>query len=193
MTREETKMIITMLSSIYVTEFSKRSEEQVKQMIDVWSQLFEDEDANKIATVTKAYLKTNTNAFMPTPAMLINMAFEIYEPKGLTEQEAWNYIAKAISNSGYNSKEEYDKLPEEIKPMTSPNQLKEYSQMDSSQLETVVASNFMRSYKVRAKNTKDFKMLPSSIQAQISDLTKTMLIDDNGYDMKDKLKAIEKL
>ena len=73
-----------MLSSVYVNEFSRLKEEQVRQMIDTWTVLLEDEDANKIATVTKAYLKSNTNAFMPTPAMLINLAYELFTPKGMT-------------------------------------------------------------------------------------------------------------
>ena len=115
MTREETKMIIKMLSSVYVNEYSKLTEYKVLQMIDVWTMLLEDEDANKIATVTKAYLKSNTNAFMPTPAMLINLAYELFTPKGMTEQEAWNTLYKAICNSGYDAQSEYDYLPYEIK------------------------------------------------------------------------------
>lgn len=179
MNREETKMIITMLSSIYVNEFSKLSEDKVKQMIDVWTTLFEDEDANKIATVTKAYLKSSTNAFMPTPAMLINQAYELFTPKGMTEQEAWNCISQAIQNSGYNAKAEYDDLPKEIQAICTPGMLYEWSQMDSSVVQSVVASNFQRSFKVKEKQRVDYDKLPNETKSLISELSDSMKLGNN--------------
>lgn len=180
MTREETKMIIKMLSSVYVNEFSKLTEDKVIQMIDVWSMLLEDEDANKIATVTKTYLKASTNAFMPTPAMLINMAYELFTPKGMTEQEAWNVLYKAICNSGYNAQREYDNLPNEIKPLCTPSQLREWGMMNIETLNTVVASNFMRSFKVREKQRVDYAKLPNETKNLISELNMNMKLENKG-------------
>ena len=177
MTREETKMIIKMLSSVYINEFSKLTEEKVLQMIDVWTMLLEDEDANKIATVTKTYLKSNPNAFMPTPAMLINMAYEMFAPKGMTEQEAWNVVYKAICNSGYNSQSEYDKLPLELKQLCNPSQLREWASMDKDTLNSVVASNFMRSFKVREKQRMDYDKLPTETKILINQLGNIKLVD----------------
>lgn len=180
MTREETKMIIKMLSSVYVNEFSKLTEDKVIQMIDVWTMLLEDEDANKIATVTKAYLKSNSNAFMPTPAMLINMAYELFTPQGMTELEAWNIVYRAVCNSGYNAQREYDNLPQEIKALCSPKQLIEWSQMDISTLNSVVASNFMRSFKVREKQRSDYAKLPNETKNLISELNMNMKLENKG-------------
>lgn len=180
MTREETKMIIKMLSSVYVNEFSKLTEDKVLQMIDVWTMLLEDEDANKIATVTKAYLKSNTNAFMPTPAMLINLAYELFTPQGMTEQQAWNTLYKAICNSGYNSQYEYDHLPNEIKPLCTPSQLREWGMMNIETLNTVVASNFMRSFKVREKQRVDFAKLPNETKDLIASLGVNMKLENKG-------------
>lgn len=180
MTREETKMIIKMLSSVYVNEFSKLTEDKVIQMIDVWSMLLEDEDANKIATVTKAYLKSNTNAFMPTPAMLINMAYELFTPKGMTELEAWNIVYRAVCNSGYNAQREYDNLPLDIKRLVTSSQLREWSMMDSETLNSVVASNFMRSFKVREKQRSDYAKLPNETKNLISELNMNMKLENKG-------------
>ena len=180
MTREETKMIIKMLSSVYRSEFSRLTKEEVGEMLDTWTFLLEDEDANKIATVTKAYLKSNTNAFMPTPAMLINLAYELFTPPGMTEQEAWNTLYKAICNSGYDAQSEYDYLPYEIKPLVTPSQLREWSQMDISTLNTVVASNFMRSFKVREKQRVDFAKLPNETKDLIASLGVNMKLENKG-------------
>lgn len=177
MTREETKMIIKMLSSVYINEFSKLTEDKVLQMIDVWTMLLEDEDANKIATVTKAYLKSNSNAFMPTPAMLINMAYEMFVPKGMTEQQAWNTLYKAICNGLYNSQKEYDQLPIEIKSLCSPTQIREWANMNVDTLNSVVASNFMRSFKIIDKKRVDFEKLPNETKILINDLTNNLKLE----------------
>lgn len=180
MTREETKMIIKMLSSVYRSEFSRLSKEEVSEMLDVWTMLLQDEDANKIATVTKAYLKSNTNAFMPTPAMLINLAYELFTPKGMTEQEAWNTLYKAICNSGYNAQYEYDHLPSEIKSLCSPTQIREWANMNVDTLNSVVASNFMRSFKATEKQRTDYAKLPNETKTLISELNLNMKLENKG-------------
>lgn len=181
MTRDETKMIIKMLSSVYINEFSKLTEEKVLNMIDVWTMLLEDEDANKIATVTKAYLKSNPNAFMPTPAMLINMAYEMFVPKGMSEQEAWNIVFKAIQNSGYNASAEYEDLPQEIKPLVTPSQLHEWA-IDEHPNWNVTSSNFMRSFREREKQRKDFDKLPNETKVMISELNAKLKLGNKGDD-----------
>lgn len=179
MTREETKMIIKMLSSVYRSEFSRLTKEEVGEMLDTWTFLLEDEDANKIATVTKAYLKSNTNAFMPTPAMLINLAYELFTPQGMTEQEAWNTLYKAICNSGYNAKYEYENLPSEIKPLVTPEQMHDWA-IDNNPNWNVTSSNFMRSFKVREKQRSDFAKLPNETKDLIASLGVNMKLENKG-------------
>ena len=181
MIRDETKMIIKMLSSVYINEFSKLTEEKVLNMIDVWTMLLEDEDANKIATVTKAYLKSNPNAFMPTPAMLINMAYEMFVPKGMSEQQAWNTLYKAICNSGYNAKYEYDRLPLEIQELTSPSQMRDWA-IDEHPNWNVTSSNFMRSFREREKQRNDYAKLPNETKTLISELNSKLKLGNKGDD-----------
>ena len=46
--------------------------------------------------------------------------------------------------------------------------------MDSETLNSVVASNFQRSYKVRAKNERDFLALPSSVKTFMASIAEGM-------------------
>lgn len=177
MNRQETKMIIGMLGSVYINEFSKLNDEQMANMLDVWTMLLEDEDANKIATVTKAYLKSSTNAFMPTPAMLINMAYELFTPKGMTEQEIVTRLKEAICNSGYNAKGIYDNLPEEIQSLCSPRQLYDWSQMNVETVDSVVMSLVTRGLQKRMEEKKKYEILPLSIKKQISEINKSLKIE----------------
>lgn len=168
MNREDTKKIITMLSAVYVTEFSKKSNDELKQMIDVWTILLADEDANKIATVTKTYLKTNINPFCPTPAMLIQKAYDLFDDApGMTELEAWGYVAKALKNSGYHSKEEWEKLPNEVKSCVTPEQLRSWA-LDENFNPSVESSNFQRSFRAREKSRKEYDRLPKETKDLIS-------------------------
>lgn len=166
MTREDTKKIIAILKEIYVTEFSKKSSDDLKRMIDVWTVLFEDENADMIANATKVYFKTSTNAFCPTPAMLIQKAHDLFDEQGMTELDAWNCVSRAIRNSGYHSEEEWRKLPKEVQTSVTPSQLKEWALDEHINL-SVVSSNFQRSFRERSKATKEYNRLPNDIKTLI--------------------------
>ena len=178
MTREETKMIIGMLGAVYSSEFDRKTDEQINTMIDVWTMLFEDEDANKIANATKAYLKSNSNAFMPTPAMLIEKAYNMFEPKGMTEQQAWNHISRAIRNGNYHAREEWENLPKEVQEMCSVQDIRDWAGMDTDKVQTVVASNWQRSFKVREKARQEYNRLPNATKDLIESLGTQMKLED---------------
>ncbi|MCE2604148.1 hypothetical protein, partial [Pseudomonas aeruginosa] len=63
-----------------------------------------------------------------------------------TEIEAWDLVRKAIASGRGDFHEEWEKLPEDIREIVSPGQLKEWSITDVSQ-QQVISSNFMRSYR----------------------------------------------
>ena len=56
----------------------------------------------------------------------------------------------------------------------SPAQLHEWSQMDRDTVNSVVASNFQRSYKARAKNERDFLSLPSMVKNFVASIADRM-------------------
>ena len=89
--------------------------------------------------------------------------------------EAWALVAKAVCNSNYNSAEEFEKLPPVVQRLVgAPSQLREWAAMDSETFNSVVASNFQRSYKVRAKNERDFLALPSSVKTFMESIAEGM-------------------
>jgi predicted small lipoprotein YifL len=99
----------------------------------------------------------------------------VTQPEEMTEQEAWALVSKAIRNSAYNSAEEFAKLPPVVQRLVgSPSQLREWGQMDSDTVNSVVASNFQRSYRARAKNERDYLALPSSVKSYMAALADGM-------------------
>ena len=77
-----------------------------------------------------------------------------------------NYILKAIRNGIYGAQEEWGRLPEDIKPIVSPEQIRSWA-MDNDFNEEVASSNFMRSYKQAMERKKKEQMTPENIQGMI--------------------------
>jgi hypothetical protein len=125
------------------------------------------------------------------------MLVKINQPEEMTEQEAWQCVAVALRNSAYNSSAEFEKLPPVVQRLVgSPNQLREWSQMDSDTVNSVVASNFQRSYRARAKSERDFLALPSSVKsymAAIADGMKMPELPDAVIDPQKKQEMIRRL
>ena len=101
----------------------------------------------------------------------------------LSEGEAWQLVARAISNGIYGSKKEFDALPQTIQRIVgSPNALREWAMMDSDVVHSVVASNFQRSYRVVSEREREIKALPQDVREIVNLLaaSKTMEITDGG-------------
>ena len=50
--------------------------------------------------------------------------------------------------------------------------------MEVDNFDTVIGSNFMRSYKVKDKSEKEYQALPSDIQSLISGVSDKLMIED---------------
>jgi hypothetical protein len=86
----------------------------------------------------------------------------------MTEQEAVMLVMKATRNGLYGAKEEFDKLPPILQRLVgSPEQIRSWSLMSEDDIQTVVASNLMRSYRVVAKQEEYRQALPASLRTMI--------------------------
>ncbi len=85
-------------------------------------------------------------------------------------------MRKAIKNSAYNAEEEFSKLPSRIQEaIGSHNVLHNWSQENINGIETVIGSNFMRSYKATVIRKKEEKQLPSSIKKMLGNVGSKMI------------------
>lgn len=151
-----------------------------KEAIMVWYEFFRNDDYMVIQASIQKYMATNK--FPPTIADIRQGATELISEKEMSEGEAWSLVYKAISNASYRAKEEFEKLPEECKKaIGSPALLKEWSQMDMSQVNTVIQSNFLKSYRIEKQRAKELAQLPSSTRQLISKvLENTRMITKKG-------------
>lgn len=197
MTKKEMAEIIAIMQANYPDDFRGMSDAAMHGKINLWFMQFRDDDYKEVLAAVMAHIATDTNRFMPPVGVIKAKLVEIRQPDEMTELEAWELVSKATRNSSYNSAEEFAKLPPVVQRLVgSPMQLKEWAAMDTETLQSVVASNFQRSYKVRAKNEREYLALPSSVKTYMAELAEGMkmpALTDGEITEEKRMDAIRRL
>lgn len=175
MNRIETLTIMKVLQAAYPNFYKGMTKDSADGIVDLWATMFLDDPVEVVAVAVKSYIASDTKGFPPHIGAIKEAIGKLKAPKETTEQEAWNMIKSATRNSLYGSKEEFDKLPPVVQKLVgSPSQLREWAMMDSETLNSVVASNFMRSYKVMQAREKERLALPSDVRNVMEQLADGM-------------------
>lgn len=176
MTRKDCAGVLAILQSEYPQSFSKLDDTMMTAKINLWAEMFSEDDPQLVFAAVKAIL-TGDREFAPNIGQIREKMHQLSNPDALTETEAWALVSKACQNGIYGYKTEFDKLPPEVQAAVgSPEMLKAWANMDEDEVQSVVASNFMRSYKIHAKRKKERDMLPESVKALIGTMTAKMAL-----------------
>lgn len=144
----------------------------ISETVDVWQMMLSDYDYNLVAMALKAYILSDTSGFAPAISQIIAKIQTISRPQELSEAEAWALVSRAIRNSGYNSVEEFAKLPPLVqKAVGLPDQLRTWA-LDENYNEQVVSSNFMRCYRTELARHEELSKMPAEVKALIENVSK---------------------
>lgn len=177
MTREETLGIMSVLKATYPNYYKGMSKTDAIAVVDLWASMFAEDSLPVVTAAVKALLASDTKGYPPHIGAVKEKVRLITTPQETTEQEAWALVMKAIKNSGYKSREEFDKLPPMLQRLVgSPNQLREWGMMDMDTVGTVVASNFMRSYRARSQSEKEIAALPSDVRKMLGEAVSGLML-----------------
>ena len=178
MSRQELLQIFALLEANYEPQFAKKTDLNKRAMVNLWEEHFIDKDYNLVKAAVNAYISTDTTGFVPNVGQINEQIRKLTNPDQMTEQEAVALIIKAARNGTYGAEEEFEKLPPVLKRLAgSPEQIRLWARMDEDELNTVVASNLMRSYKVLAKNEEAQQTLPSSVRAMLEQASERLMIE----------------
>lgn len=178
MTVEETLAIMSVLKAAYPAYYRDMSRNDAEAVVSLWAEMFKDENAVEVTMAVKAFICTDTKGFPPNIATIKNYIYKLNHKDEMTEIEAWGYVSRALKNSLYNSAMEFEKLPPIVQRLVgSHNQLKEWAVMDSDMVNSVVASNFQRSYKARATSEKEYLSLPTDVKNAMGLIANKMSLD----------------
>ena len=165
MTREDTIKILSVLRGAYPAFYRDISKQEAESTIALWESMFDEEPYELVAAAVKAFISGDGKGFPPAIGQIKERIRQITQPEEMTEQEAWALVSKAVSRSTYSSTEEFAKLPPEIQAVVhDPGQLRQWAIGPAEDLETVIASNFMRSFRAKQKSTREYLALPTSVK-----------------------------
>ena len=165
MTREDTIKILSVLRGAYPAFYRDITKQEAESTIALWESMFDEEPYELVAAAVKAFISGDGKGFPPAIGQIKERIRQITTPEEMTEQEAWSLVSKALRNSTYGSEEEFAKLPPDIRSVVhDPGQLRQWAMSPADDVETVIASNFMRSFRVKQKVNKEYMALPTSVK-----------------------------
>lgn len=168
MTIKEARKLI----AVFMVTYPNYKPIDVELAATTWANIMQDYEYEQVNMALNIYMRESTSGFAPTPGQLVDKIHSVMQPQELNEMEAWALVSKAIRNSGYNSVEEYAKLPPVVqKAVGLPDQLRQWALTEELNKE-VVMSKFMRCYQTELKRQKEFEKLPSEVQALIQNALK---------------------
>lgn len=165
MRRDDTIKILSVLRGAYPAFYRDITKQEAESTIALWESMFDEEPYELVAAAVKAFISGDGKGFPPAIGQIKERIRQITQPEDMTEQEAWSYVSKALRNSTYGSVEEFAKLPPEVQAVVhDPGQLRQWALSEADEVETVIASNFMRSFRAKQKATKEYLALPTSVK-----------------------------
>lgn len=162
MTRDEVKKVIRIIKATYPS-FANNVE--LVDLVEAWSVVLAEDNAKDIEKALMQFIRTDTKGFPPSLGQLTTLAMSQVQE---SELAVWCQVYKAICNSSYNAREEFEKLPSAAKmAIGRPEQLQAWAMMDASTVLSVGQSNFLRSYREAVKVIENNAALPPSQRKEI--------------------------
>ena len=174
MTEQETKSVLAYLSATW----DMAKDKDPRQVLAVWHDIFRQDDARLVQAAAKLYV--SQEKFAPKPADIREKIKQLTAEREQTEMEAWNQVRRAIRGASMESWSrtltedgpgepsavvQFKRLPMHLQQIVgSPEQPADWEKLDSKQLDTVIQSNFMRSYRSIVEERMRLSMLPEDMR-----------------------------
>lgn len=183
MDRSETLKILSVLKVAYPNFYKDMSRSDAENTVALWTEMFAEDDYVIVNAAVKALITASSNPFPPVIGQIREKIQQLtHRDEDTTEEEAWHMVSSVLYHCGsmFNdfAEEEFKRFPPDIQQVVgSPTRLREWANMDTPTLQSVVASNFMRSYKARTAANREFNRLPAHVREFIGKLGTGMSMD----------------
>lgn len=181
MTREETLAIMSVLKAAYPAYYKGLTRNDAESVVDLWTEMFKDDSAQVVAVAVKAHIASDSKGFPPHIGAIKDAIAKLYNPDQMTALEAWEYVRQAmrgasmspsscvyingITDGKTTAERNFERLPELVQRIVGkPSQLAQWADMDAEVVNSVIASNFQRSFNARAAHEREFLTLPSDVK-----------------------------
>ena len=183
MNEKQVLMILSILKANYGFWAKGLTNGDIDALVVLWLKQFEDYNPNVVANAVQAIIATDQSDYPPNIAKIKQMCNTLLNGNRMTEQEAWNYIKRALPNASVSSKTSWENFPKEVQELCTPRDLVQWAcYTDEKQVDTVIASNFMRSYREKVSQNKQQELLPNSVKRSIIGIVESMKLENKGND-----------
>ena len=193
MNYDETLAIMSVLKAAYPNFYKDMKRGEAEGIVSLWAEMFKDEPAELVAAAVKTHIASDQKGFPPHIGAIKDAIVKLTKPPELdmSEMEAWNLVRRAIHGASMeawsrkwrngvqdprtSAEVNYEALPPVLQKIVgSPNQLAAWERLDGQEIDTVLQSNFMRSFRARAAHEREMLAMPSDVRSKIGTLTAGM-------------------
>ena len=175
MDRTQTIKILAVLKSAYPHAFQNMTKTDGEAMLNLWMAMFTEESYEEVNAAIGALISTRTVGYTPAIGEVKEQIRKLHHHSDLDENAAWVLVSRACRNGSYHSIEEFNKLPPDVqRTVGSPEQLKQWAGMDADVVESVVASNFNKAFRVQTERAAEISKLPPQIRQQMLGIADSM-------------------
>lgn len=163
--RENIGEIFNLLSANYGEKMFPDDQKKMANVVNLWQVMFADDDPAEVLVAVKDCIAT-----LQFPPKIADIKSRISQNRMAgqpTAMEAWTQVYKGLLDiDGMSSARRlYDSLPPIAKKLIgAPEQLLDWKEADGKVLTTVIASAFMRDYKILAGHEASYHALPADMQ-----------------------------
>lgn len=175
MTRKEVITILMVIQAAYPNY--KPQDKTVA--VNTWYMMLKDYEKEVVEAALKICIASDTSGFAPAIGQLIDKINTVTAPPELNSMAAWGLVSKALRNGCYGAEQEFEKLPPTVKKAVgSSDNLRHWAQSDSKSIETVIQSNFIRTYEAEVRRKTEAAKTPPDVRALIDKISNQKLIGD---------------
>lgn len=132
--------------------------------VNMWHMMLGEYPYQQCMVALQTYIATDSSGFAPSIGQIIDKMRIAVESVEMSDVEAWSLVSKAIRNSAYNADKEFEALPDRCKKVLGgPSQLRIWA-MSEDYNESVISSQFMRSYREIGKREQEIARLPENVK-----------------------------
>lgn len=169
MTREETGKILGYIKGAFPKYYYNIDAQTFKQQIITWTDVLEDYPIDRVFMGVKSYISAEKDGFPPSPGQIIEYMHRAENPGNRSGIEAWALVKKAVNSPRDQYQAAFSVLPVPVqKVLGSPETLASWGNVPTEEFETVIQSNFLRSYESEVRREHTEQKIPEYLRVSLS-------------------------
>lgn len=185
MNKAEMLAIMMSIHVAYPAYYRNVPQADVDMAVSLWAEQLADYPAALVTAAVKALIASDEKGFPPHIGAVMAKIRLLTQERGTTEQEAWAIVAKAVRGASMgaetriyrngeldhrtSAERKFDDLPKIMRRLVgSPDQLAMWALLPEDELQTVIASNFQRSYRAAVAEEQDLARLPEDVKRMVA-------------------------